>query len=99
MFLRESYVYGLENYLTGSLRDCAPSARGCQSRVGPEKYYLLKNLLILKIYKVGNHFVQIVLPDPADEAVVLQFVLHPLHLVSQSAERVDDETLGNHWRY
>ena len=48
---------------------------------------------------MGNYLVQVVLPDPADEAVVLQFVLYPLHLVSQSAERVDDETLGNHGRY
>ncbi len=48
---------------------------------------------------MGNHLVQVVLSDPADEAVVLQFVLHTLHLVSQSAERVNDETLGNHGRY
>jgi hypothetical protein len=41
-----------------------------------------------------RHLVQVVLADAADEAVVLQLILHALHLVSQSAESVDNETWG-----
>ena len=39
-----------------------------------------------------GHLVEVVLADAADEAVVLQLVLDTLHLVSQGAERVNDET-------
>ena len=39
-----------------------------------------------------GHLVQVVLADAADEAVVLQFVLNALHLVSQGAKGVNNET-------
>ena len=39
--------------------------------------------------------VEVILPDPADETVVLQLVVHPLHLVTQGAKGVDDETLDD----
>ena len=39
-----------------------------------------------------GHLVQVVLADATDEAVVLQLVLYALHLVSQGAEGVNNET-------
>ena len=42
-----------------------------------------------------RYTVQVVLPYAADEAVVAQFVLHALQLVTQRAERVNDETLDD----
>jgi len=39
--------------------------------------------------------IQIVFPNPADEAVVPQFILHTLELVSQGAKGINDETLDD----
>lgn len=42
--------------------------------------------------KTVRHAVQVVFANAANEAIVLQFVLNALHLVSQRAESVDNET-------
>lgn len=42
-----------------------------------------------------RNFVQIVFAHPTNEAVVLQLILHSLHLVSEGTEGVNDETLDD----
>jgi len=39
--------------------------------------------------------IQIVLPNAADEAVVSQFILHTLELISQGTKSINDETLDD----
>jgi hypothetical protein len=39
-----------------------------------------------------RNFVEIIFSDSADETIVLELVLNALHLVSQRAESVNDET-------
>merc|ERR1712079_463891 len=51
-------------------------------------------LLHVDVETVRN-LVQVVFADFADEAVVLQLVLNPLHLVPQGTEGVNDETLDD----
>ena len=45
--------------------------------------------------KTMGILVKVVFPDSTDETVVFQFILHPLHLVTQGAKGIDDETLDN----
>merc|ERR1719464_824355 len=41
------------------------------------------------------HTVQIIFANAANETIVLQFIIHTLHLVAECTESVDNETLNN----
>ncbi len=52
-------------------------------------------LLLNMDLKSMRYAIQIVFPNPTDEAVIPQFILHTLELVSQGAKGINNETLDD----
>merc|ERR1711971_522453 len=65
-------------------------------QVHQEKRIIGQIVFLLHVdIKAVWHTVQIIFANAANETIVLQFIIHTLHLVAKRTESIDNETLNN----